>query len=88
VTPLAVLTMQGIAADRYERLKEAAQHELGSPLTGNEGTVSDRGVEVSYAYDGSSLTMNVLKVPKIFGHDIISPEAVQAKLMDWVDSVS
>lgn len=82
---LACTTLTNIPPDRYERIQEAAEEKIGAALTGDSGMVADKGVWMSYAYDGKSiLTLSVIQVPtiKIFGHehDFISPQEVIAKV--------
>lgn len=78
---LLTFAVTGIPHDRFARIQAAATKELGFILTGVAGVVTSYGVQISYAYDGTStLTFDVLKVPAIFGHDLVSPATVQSKI--------
>lgn len=78
---LASTTLTNVPPDRYERIQQAVEEKLGVVLSGNSGQVTDKHVTVRYIYNGSSLlTLAVLEVPKVFGHDIISPQDVIAKM--------
>lgn len=86
---LAVTTLTNIPPDRYERIQQAAEEQIGVGLTGNQGTVEEKGVQLEYRYDGSSLlTLSVVKVPRIFGHDVISPQAVIAKVEKAIQGIA
>lgn len=83
---LAVLKVDGIAPDRFARLEAAAEQGLGSALSGTSGTVTAKGVTVSYSYDGNELVFSV-DHESWLSSKIESPEEVQNHLMAWVDSV-
>lgn len=86
---LASTTLTNIPPDRYERIQQAAEEQIGAALTGNDGVAADKGVEIEYHYDGAALlTLGVLKVPKIFGHEIISPQAVIAKVEKGIAGIA
>lgn len=86
---LAVTTLTNIPPDRYERIQQAAEEQIGAALVGNDGTASDKGCVIEYHYTGGSLlTISVLKVPSIFGHEIISPQAVIAKIEKAIQGIA
>jgi len=78
---LASTTLTNIPPDRYERIQQAADEKIGVGLFGDSGTVQDKGVVISYFYAANeTLAIQVLKVPKVFGHDLISPQDVISKV--------
>ena len=87
--PLAALNVEPVSPERYARLQDAVASQLGLTLSGNSGYLAEKGVEVAYAYDGANLlTLSVLKVPTVFGHQLIPPEAVLGKIHAAILGVS
>ena len=78
---LASTTLTNIPPDRYERIQQSACEQLGIVIFGDSGSAQNKGVQIGYHYDGHSiLTIGVYTVPKLFGHDLISPQDVISKI--------
>lgn len=58
--------------------RKAELEKNGVPITGNAGTISKMGVRVEYVYNGSTLTVTVLKKPFL-----ISEKTLVGKINDW-----
>jgi len=64
MAPSAPLVFSGITAEQYTRLSAKAR-SAGIDLTGNTGTASKYGVEVTWNYrpEAQELTLQCLKTP-------------------------
>jgi hypothetical protein len=80
--PSSPQVFTGITPDQYARLLDKAR-EAGIGLSGNSGTVSKFGVEISWNYqpEAHELTIQTLKTPFF-----LNPADVDAKIRSLVQA--
>jgi hypothetical protein len=80
VAPSAPQTFKGVTPERYAKLTEKAR-STGIPMTGNSGSASKFGIEVSWNYSPEiqELTIQCLKAPFF-----MTAVDVDAKIRDLV----
>ena len=65
---------------QFEAAGLKLKQQYGLLLQGSKGTLSKSGVTASYAYDGASLEVSILKKPLLF-----SINFCEAQLVKWLD---
>jgi len=87
--PLASETLAGITPERYLGIQDGYKARFGHALSGYEGTLEDEHVVFFYSYNrvAQTLTLQILSVPTIFGHDVINPQTVLQKINAAISSI-
>jgi len=69
-----------MSPEQFEAAGLKLKTQYGLLLAGSKGTLSKSGVTASYAYDGATLVVNILKKPMLF-----SINFCESQLVKWLD---
>ena len=64
---------------QFDAVAERLKSSQGIELSGPTGTIEKMGVKASYAYDGETLTVELIEKPFL-----VTREYVEGKLKEWL----
>lgn len=72
-----------LTRDQFEAAREHLSSEHGIMLDGDNGLVESDGIELTYEYNGESLTVTVKR------HPLLKPTwAIEKKIKEWLNDQS